>query len=194
MFCLRNSVYLAASFGIFFEGNPFPFTELIWKFPSTQISFFFQNTCLESEKYQSPPFQVTPLYKAYKVWCLLLEWCSTRIGSAAAAPLPVHLLYTSTKHLILHMSIRDGTPLCPPPVVTSVTCFLLQIPRLAAILRVRLNPHPYPCCCSGMLATCLSAWDMWVLEMAQKIRVVVYFSGQLYWGKPLKKGPQPPLM
>lgn len=47
-------------FGHLLWRQPFPFYTEICKFLSTWVSFFLQNVCLESEKYQFPPFNTNP--------------------------------------------------------------------------------------------------------------------------------------
>lgn len=82
--------------------QPFSFHGGTCKSPSTQISFFFQNICLESEKYQFPSFQVTPLYKPYRAWCLVIRvvFDAHRISYSCSLTSAHHLLCSPLIHLI----------------------------------------------------------------------------------------------
>lgn len=105
MFCLPDSVYFVASFGIFFEGNPFPFTEGFVNFQAHRSLSFSITFVLNQKNSNSLLSKSLPYTKRTKCGARLFEWCSMQIGSATAALLSVHtvyyiiLLHTSMKHL-----------------------------------------------------------------------------------------------
>lgn len=152
MFCLLDSVYFVASYGIHSGGKPFPFTQ---KFVNVQahVGLTFHNDCLEAEN--TDTFQ--NLYSLVKdmpgIWLWSngydgenSTWVSDSGSSVTALSprgpvLPAHvsllspLTHTSQKCLIFHLSTGEGT-LLPSAFFRNVLIgFLLQIPRLMALSR-----------------------------------------------------------
>lgn len=167
-----------------FWRQPFPFHRGICKFTSTQIPFFFQNICLESERYQFPSFQVSPLYGAYDArgWAIPGVFYANRTRSSCSltsahcllgSPLTRRHKTPPTSHVYKWADTSSTTSSCNIGDLLSFTGS-----QAGSYFKGEAKHISITLGCSLMLATRLSTWDMWLPEMAQRTPAVD-FLGQL---------------